>query len=76
FKEIKTTSSKLSFYSGTKVFIIIQTRISGKLLDKSTNLSIGEIDKLLVDFEANKMPTEDQINKIIKILDKNFYLMS
>ncbi len=76
FKEIKTTSSTLSFYSGVNVFMIIQTRISGKLLDKSTKLALYEIDKFLVDFKANEMPTEEQISEIIKVLDKNFYLMS
>lgn len=76
FKEIKTTSSILSFYSGNKIFIILQTRISGKLIDKSAKLAIDEIDKILVDFQANQMPTEKQINQIINILDKNFYLIS
>ncbi len=76
FKEIKTTSSTLSFYSGARIFIIVQTKVSGKLLDKNTNLALSEIDKYLIDFEANQMPTEKQINLIIQILDKNFYLIS
>ena len=76
FREIKTTASTLAFYSGESVFMIVQAKISGKLLDKNTQLSLEEIDKLLVDFEANKLPDETQINKIIGILDKNFYLIS
>lgn len=76
FKEIKTTASTLSFYSGEKVFMILQSKISGNLVDKSTKLSISEIDNLLSDFQANQMPSEDQIHHIIEILNKNFYLIS
>ena len=76
FKEIKTTASTLSFYSGKMVFLIIQAKVSGKLVDKNTTLALEEIDKLLVDFEVNQLPSEAQIDKIINILDKSFYLIS
>ncbi|MCG3259503.1 MAG: hypothetical protein H7644_07145 [Candidatus Heimdallarchaeota archaeon] len=76
FKEIKTTSSTLSFYSGEKIFLIIQTKISGNRLDKSANMTLTELDEFLADFEANKLPTEKQVDEMINLLEKNFYLIA
>ncbi|MHA2309699.1 MAG: hypothetical protein ACXABJ_10500 [Candidatus Heimdallarchaeaceae archaeon] len=76
FKEMRTTSSTFSFYASEKIFIIIQTKISSKLLEKTANSILTEIDSFLHDFQANQMPTEEQTNEIINKLEKNFYLMA
>ncbi|NPD87635.1 MAG: hypothetical protein HGN29_02860 [Asgard group archaeon] len=76
FKEMRTTSSTFSFYASEKIFMIIQTKISSHLLEKTANNIMGEINTILKDFQANQMPTEEQLSKIIKKLEKNFYLMA
>lgn len=76
FKEMRTTSSTFSFYASEKIFMIIQTNISSRLLEKTANSVIKEIDSFLVDFQANQLPTEEQTNEIINMLEKNFYLMA
>jgi hypothetical protein len=76
FKEMRTTSSTFSFYASDKIFMIIQTKISSRLLEKTATLMIKEIDDYLVDFQANQLPTEEQTNEIVNKLEKNFYLMA
>ncbi len=76
FKELKTTSSTLSFYAGEKIFMIVQSKISGDRLDKTTNTVLSELDKYLVDFEANRLPSEEQVDDMINLLEKNFYLIA
>ncbi len=76
FKEMRTTSSTFSFYVSEKIFLIIQTNISSRLLEKTANSVIKQIDNFLVDFQTNQLPTEEQTNEIINMLEKNFYLMA
>ena len=76
FKELKTTSSTLSFYTGEKIFMIVQSKISGNRLDKTTNMVLTDLDNYLVDFETNRLPTEQQVEDIINLLEKNFYLIA
>ncbi|MHA2357436.1 MAG: hypothetical protein ACXABK_01535 [Candidatus Heimdallarchaeaceae archaeon] len=76
FRELKTTSSTLSFHSSEKVFMIIQTKIASRLLEKTTNSVLKELDEYLIDFQANQMPSENQIDHIINVLEKNFYLIA
>lgn len=76
FKEVKTTTSTFSLYASQKIFMIIQTKISSRLLEKTANSIIEEIDEFLVDFQANQMPSEEQINEIVDKLEKNFYLIA
>jgi len=76
FKEMRTTSSTFSFYASTKIFMIVQTKISSRLLEKTAKASINEINTFLADFEANQMPSEEQTNEIINKLEKSFYLMA
>ncbi|OLS32448.1 MAG: hypothetical protein HeimAB125_08780 [Candidatus Heimdallarchaeota archaeon AB_125] len=76
FKELKTTSSTLSFYTGEKIFMIVQSKISGKRLDKTTNMVLTDLDNYLIDFETNRLPTEQQVEDIINLLEKNFYLIA
>ena len=56
--------------------MIIQTKISGNRLDKSANMTLTELDEFLADFEANKLPTEKQVDEMINLLEKNFYLIA
>ncbi|MCK4896202.1 MAG: hypothetical protein KAS47_05295 [Candidatus Heimdallarchaeota archaeon] len=76
FKELKTSSSTMSFYAGEKIFIIIQTKISSRVLAKTTKLVMEELDSYLVDFKANEMLNEEQIDYVLTLLEKNFTLMS
>ncbi len=76
FKELKTSSSTMSFYAGEKIFIIIQTKISSRVLAKTTKLVMEELDSYLVDFKVNKMLTEEQVDYVLSLLEKNFTLMS
>ncbi|MHA1737075.1 MAG: hypothetical protein ACTSWD_00720 [Candidatus Heimdallarchaeota archaeon] len=76
FRELKTSSSTMSFYAGEKIFIIIQTKISSRVLAKTTKLVMEELDSYLLNFKANEMLTEDQIDHVMKLLEKNFTLMA
>lgn len=76
FKELKTSSSTMSFFAGEKIFIIIQTKISSRVLTKTTKLVMEELDNYLVDFKANEMLTEKQIDHVLTLLEKNYSLMS
>ncbi|MFW9851997.1 MAG: hypothetical protein ACFFDS_03590 [Candidatus Thorarchaeota archaeon] len=76
FKELKTTTSTLSFYASDKIFMIIQTKISSKLLEKTAKTILAQIDDYLKDFEANQLPSEEQVEYLLDMLQKNFYLIS
>ncbi|MHA1829474.1 MAG: hypothetical protein ACTSX6_12615 [Candidatus Heimdallarchaeaceae archaeon] len=76
FRELKTSSSTFSFLPGEKISMIIQTKISSKLLDKTAKMVLEELDKYLVDFEANQIPSEEQINDILNTLEKNFNMIA
>jgi len=76
FKELKTSSSIMSFYAGEKIFIMIQTKISSRVLAKTTKLVMEELDSYLVDFKANEMLTEEQVDYVQSLLKKNFTLIS
>jgi len=76
FKELKTTTSTLSFYASDKIFMIIQTKISSKLLEKTADIVLKQIDEYLVDFKANQLPSDEQIDYLLDLLEKNFYLIS
>ena len=76
FKELKTTASTLSFYAGETTFMIVQTKIASKLLEKTAYQIIKELDKYLHDFKANQLPDEDQVIHITSLLKKNFSLIA
>ncbi|MEE9410185.1 MAG: hypothetical protein V3V41_04595 [Candidatus Heimdallarchaeota archaeon] len=76
FRELKTSSSTLSFYSSEKIFIIIQTKISSKLLEKTANQVIKELNEYLHDFKNNQLPSEEQIQHIVTLLENNFSLIA
>ena len=37
---------------------------------------LEQLDKYLVDFEANQIPSEEQINDILNTLEKNFNMIA
>ncbi|MBY9001209.1 MAG: hypothetical protein KGD64_09865 [Candidatus Heimdallarchaeota archaeon] len=72
FKELKTSTSTMSFHSGERIFIIIQNKISSTILEKTTKQVIKILDDYLKDFKANEMLSENQIEHVLNILEKNF----
>ncbi len=76
FKELKTTASTLSFYAGDTTFMIVQTKIASKLLEKTASQIIKDLDKYLQNFKANQLPTEEQAEYITGLLKKNFSLIA
>ena len=76
FKELKTTSSSLNFYAGEKVFMILQTKISSKRLERTSSDVLKVLDNYLEDLKPNIMPNQEQLDHIISLLDNNFYLLA
>jgi len=76
FKELKTTSSSLNFYAGEKVFMILQTKISSKRLERTSSDVLKALDNYLEDLKPNIMPNQEQLDHIISLLDNNFYLLA
>ena len=76
FRELKTSASTMLFQAGSKIFIIIQTRISSSILEKTIKQTIKDLDKYLEDFQANEMLSEEKLETVLNLLEKNFSLMS
>ncbi len=76
FKELKTTSSSLNFYAGEKVFMILQTKISSKRLERTSSDVLKALDNYLEELKPNIMPNQEQLDHIISLLDNNFYLLA
>jgi len=76
FKEVKTTSSTLAFYSAKKYFLIVQTKISSEILDQTASQVLNAIEFYLKDLKSGELPIETQINDILHLIDTSFYLLA
>lgn len=76
FRELKTTTSTLSFFVSKKFFLIVQSKIVSDMLEKLSVAILEQIDEYLKDLQVNEMPTGEQKKHIIELFDKHYNLLA
>ncbi|MHA1685535.1 MAG: hypothetical protein ACTSYD_03905 [Candidatus Heimdallarchaeaceae archaeon] len=76
FRQLKTTTSTLSFYTSNHFFLIVQSKIVSDMLDRLSKHILEQIDEYLQELKVNEIPSREQKNYILALFDKNFYLLA